>query len=381
MGKLTYTATGNVASFKSMDDLPFEHMKVTLPVVQAGTGNPDLSNIREITPWTECVINHAGRNLLDDDNVGWVSKYFINEQGVVTSSSSYKYTSEYIPVLPNTTYTFSLKKGTSNTAISVCKYTADKTFTERVVVAVSSSVTYQYGSMTMDADTRFIRFSCRANATDVQIEYGSTPTEYKAYSSNTIPVSWQSTVSDVYIGELDVITGVLTTGYACKILNGTETWVHLWGDETANGVFRFAPKSVLSGAKSGTLYVNFAKNATITSYNIGHGIYMNLSSNYLNIRNSMSAELGNSTHEDLADAWKAYLAEKYANNTPFIIVYPIETPVSYQLTATQVKSKIGDNNIWSDIGTSIEAEYQFIDHLALKRGLMLQIAPETRIDI
>ena len=38
-------------------------------------------------------------------------------------------------------------------------------------------------------------------------------------------------------------------------------------------------------------------------------------------------------------------------------VYPLAIPLTYQLSATEIKSLLGINNIWSDVG-DVDVEYR-----------------------
>jgi hypothetical protein len=39
------------------------------------------------------------------------------------------------------------------------------------------------------------------------------------------------------------------------------------------------------------------------------------------------------------------------------LVYELATPLTYQLTPTQVKSLLGSNNVWADCGKILEGQY------------------------
>jgi hypothetical protein len=39
------------------------------------------------------------------------------------------------------------------------------------------------------------------------------------------------------------------------------------------------------------------------------------------------------------------------------LVYELATPITYQLTPTQVKSLLGSNNVWADCGDVIDGKY------------------------
>lgn len=50
--------------------------------------------------------------------------------------------------------------------------------------------------------------------------------------------------------------------------------------------------------------------------------------------------------------WKAYLAEH-----PLQVLGQLVTPVTYQLTPTEVRSLLGVNNVWADCGAVTELKY------------------------
>ena len=199
MGKLTHTVSGSVASFRSADRMPIDGCTVGIWFAQSGSGDPDISNIRPITPLTGCNLYQAGQNIFDNENAGWVESKYLNTNGVEASNSSYHYTANYIPVCPNTSYTFSLTKSSASVAITVCKYDINKTFTNRVVAVNASSSISQSGAITTDSDTYFVRFSCYDGATNVMIEVGAnehtnySSSMYKAYSGTKTQISWQNT--------------------------------------------------------------------------------------------------------------------------------------------------------------------------------------------
>ena len=362
------TATGTTAKFNT-DVFGFlDSLTVGVQFVQSGSGDPAIDNIRPIIPFTGLDIYRTGTNIFDNDNAGWVEKKYLNANGVEASNSSYHYTANYIPVCPNTSYTFSLTKSSASVAITVCKYDINKTFTDRVIAVNSSSSISQSGAITTDSDTYFVRFSCYDGATNVMIEVGSNEhsgynsSMYKPYAGSKISFDWSSTAGNIYIGTLNVKTGVLTSTHAVKSFDGTESWSHQWGTETANGVFRVGATitTICPGIVAGDKYANFTKSANVTSNTTLYGMYFKLSNTsnpYMNIRNSMSAEVGNSTKEEMLAAWKALLAEQYENGTPYQLVYSINPSVTYQLTAQQVKSLVGENNIFADSNGNVEVKY------------------------
>ena len=46
-----------------------------------------------------------------------------------------------------------------------------------------------------------------------------------------------------------------------------------------------------------------------------------------------------------------------ADDTEIQVVYPLATPIEYQLTPQQVTTLIGTNNVWSDANGNTEVSY------------------------
>ena len=63
MGNLTYTTSGNIASFRSAAKVPVENFKCHFMPIQEGSGDPSSSNIRPIVGHTTCTAYRAGKNI------------------------------------------------------------------------------------------------------------------------------------------------------------------------------------------------------------------------------------------------------------------------------------------------------------------------------
>ncbi|MGJ1042724.1 hypothetical protein ACR77V_12870, partial [Staphylococcus epidermidis] len=54
---------------------------------------------------------------------------------------------------------------------------------------------------------------------------------------------------------------------------------------------------------------------------------------------------------------KEWLANQHTANTPVQIMGVLNTPITYQLTPTQIRTLVGNNNIWADTGDIISGKY------------------------
>ena len=158
---------------------------------------------------------------------------------------------------------------------------------------------------------------------------------YEPYKGNTYSVSFGS-AGTVYGGTLDVVSGQLTVERAFITLDETANWS--WSTATLRPHVLISGMEI-KGAVISNMYPysssNVAVDGTITT-NAGSG-------NDVWIYDTVNAP-------DL-NSWKTFVA---SNNLQ--VVYTLATPLTYQLTATQVAFLLGTNNIWSNTG-DISIEY------------------------
>ena len=150
--------------------------------------------------------------------------------------------------------------------------------------------------------------------------------------ATTYAVDWTSEAGTVYGGHVDLATGELVVDRASVDL-GTLTWLKNWGQSAdPTGVFYSLIISNIDMNKSGICtsyaYVTDNPNAipdkSFTMYGSGR-IYVKDTS-YDDATNFKTAVSG------------------------VIVVYELATPLTYQLTAQDIITLVGDNYIWSDSG-------------------------------
>ena len=184
---------------------------------------------------------------------------------------------------------------------------------------------------------------------NISINYPSRFTDYHAYTGNV-----------VYGGELDVTAGVLTAKYKKIVLDGTENWSGTdGGDMYAINDANYLDGRVQSVGKrikgfcshiadvivSGNWYID----PSALSPNSSIGTYLNA--------NDMQGTAWGQSFATLA-SWKAYLAAQAAAGTPVTYIYELATPISIQLTPTEIDTLRGDNVIWADCGDITNCEYR-----------------------
>ena len=132
---------------------------------------------------------------------------------------------------------------------------------------------------------------------------------------------------DVYGGELDTASGVLTVTHKAVELDGTESWSIAWGD-TNPALYTILSNPADGENNSGT-FSRFGYANVYSSGGVGAKCYLASGSFRFICRFDGQPE----TTTD----WKALLAEWATDGKPLQAVYPLETPVTIQLTEAEVR--------------------------------------------
>lgn len=256
--------------------------------------------------------------------------------------------------LPAGTYYASLT-GTSNAANTMWK----------VVNGTASMLVQGDGSFTLTETAEvFFRLYIDNGTTATgnayaQVESGSSATSFSPYSNicpitgrtglsvyvsptqniadaTTYAVDWTSEAGTVYGGTVDVVTGVLTVTMAYLGLSG-RTWTMT--TETGGNVFSC---NALTGTNGKALNYNFVCNkykavakyrSQLVSGEIG-------TYNGTNGRNRFSICDNNYS---TVEGFVASISDLY-------VCYELATPLTYNLTAQEVTTLVGANNVLSDSG-------------------------------
>ena len=170
----------------------------------------------------------------------------------------------------------------------------------------------------------------------------------------TYSITFPTEAGTVYGGTLDVTNGVLTVDKAMVDL-GTLTWSSGFG-----GFISPSLKNVI---------VNVSSNAVVPNI---------ISSEYKTTPYSSQSDKTISLvwHADPAYAYINYIRVKdstYTDATAFKtamsgvqLCYQLATPITYTLTPTEIKSLLGDNNVWADAGDT-EVTYRADTKLYIER--------------
>lgn len=316
------------------------------------------SNICPISGFTGLNVYRTGKNLLDPsaqtEDVSTRKRWYWTDGFLLEAHKSYTFTEFHDGAGDVTVYFMPMD--------SVDPLAYD-----------SHTVTY---TPTADVYVRFQAFRSDGipTGTVYQLEVCSTASAYTPYQGTTYPVSWQSEAGAVYGGALDVVSGVLTVTHKYLLADGTN--VACTGGYSS-GANRLPAINVSANkAKADSHPV-----ASYLVYNEDPEYHQNTicvfsSGNYIALRIYDIKGIGEgqayADNEALYAAANAYLQ---SNNLE--ILYELATPVTYQLTPTEVETLVGENVCWHDANGDISVTYRADPTLFVDKKLSVIPDPPT----
>ena len=335
----------------------------------SATSYEPYSNICPIEGFDTVGIASAGKNLLPQFGEKWVNGYTANWIACVKSGNAPTYPFTFVtsgegaytnvPVcailcFPNTEYTITPPVN-MKAVVTEYKTIADVTDSNKAIKTWQSTGTgYKVGPITrttaVNAHALVVAFSNWNGSASItlqkneefQLELGQAATAYEPYYGDSISLNLVSsagstvyggtvTVNEDGSGTLVVDRGRVTIDNFLNLSSGTQPNGLHWSDTTQN-VFNINVNaesicSMLADRKDGNVGWG-SKTECFAIGTTGLRIY---------------------TTETTNDAFR----EKYKDVK---ITYGFNTPLVYQLTATQLQTFVSMNHIWTD-GTSIELDY------------------------
>ena len=324
-------ASGAIASFATDISDKLFSCYVNVVASQAGSGTPAPDNVRAISGWSACNLTGCGYNVWNESTeIGNID----NSTGEDTPSNNILRTKGYIVVKPNTNY-YVKTPTDSGKNLTVFFYDVNKNFI--------SLVYKQNDLVTTPVNSMYMRFKIgSAYGTtynnDISINYPSTDTSYHKYNGTTHTIPFGQTV---YGGVLDVLSGVLTVTHG-RVDLGSLSWLYTTGTGS-----RMYCDFTMSGSGSPTDKSDIVCEMfeTATSNEVYSHVYDNIIA-YDNSGNHLWCY--SSSYTDANDFTIA-VTGKY-------LVYKLATPITIQLTPTEVKTILGQNNIFGDCG-DIDLKY------------------------
>lgn len=336
----TETITGNIATFEGTDTTAIKSVVAQIVPKQEGSGDPSPTNVRPISGWSGVEVNHSGKNLLDllshykMTNEGGVT-FIVNDDGTITANGTpdgsgtpqirwrftgaelAKFNGMIINGCPNSNCRVLIEKETSpwtnfasdsgNGAV-IHDIPDDPNYNVVVIVRVQPP-----NSVNNVVFKPMIRLATVMDDT------------YEPYQGQTITKSLGRTV---YGGTLDVVSGKLVIDRAFKQVAPTDT-MRMVGDICQ---VNYAPPS--DNAWQNLICSHFpTKSIWSGTTNEGIGCWSGqFYFRWLAIGTTI-------------EAWRQFFTD---NNVQF--TYTLATPIEVTLTPTEVKTLLGNNNIWADSG-------------------------------
>ena len=285
-------------------------------------------NICPIIGWTECEVVRTGKNLFDEE--------YPNIQG---SAVRYK------PIFVGDGGTYILSTTTpQNTANATNLFF----LSGNVSTGANSTINGVYVGHPKTAESidGYVTIAYRnANGVDprnyeAQLELGSTATSYEPYKGQTYPITFPTEAGTVYGGYVDVTGGELVVDMVTRTLDGTEPgWTINVNPNNPKRTYAYNKNASMGEILTTTEIISsYIPSAIFSGNNEVEGIYVD-PAGYLFIRTAPMVEMTALVN------WTTYLS-----NNPLQVVYKLAEPIHYPLTPTEIKTLLGQNNIFADTG-------------------------------
>ena len=365
------TVTGNPASFEASGSGKLLSLSVPFSPIQDlhGYANPwpagGGKNKFEVVPFSVGEMNGITFTYNSDGSV--------TVNGTATARA-YKYLRTYsagwFPI--GTTYTFRLAGVPSTASAAFLNFSYSDngttyagsygTLTYEGTKTITSA--HQYNSVLLDIPAGQ---SFNNNKIYVNAEVGTTASAWTPYSNicpisgrtglsvyvsptqdvadaTTYAIDWTSEAGTVYGGTLDVVTGVLTID-RIGITPSVESLQSINAYGIANFAFSMSQNALNTQFAKANAISNVLKTQTSSiASTTEQGIMIaNATSGYVRL--------------DSAVASTAEQANTWISDNGLLFVYYLATPLTYQLTPTQIALILGQNYVWSDSNEAVTLTY------------------------
>ena len=345
---MTEIATGAIASFDDgADNIPMKSLLVNIDPVQSGSGDPSPSNVRAINGHSAVNVYKGGRNLYNA-SVQRINSDFTSRSGDVFTVawtngaiqiSGKTLDGTFLQTFPAGTYT--VKLAGSGSISNIIVQIASKSTNNALKTIYGPQNAYTFTATEEFYVVIYGNYNNPGTATfTVQLEAGETAHDYEAYKSFTdLTISLGQTV---YGGTLDVVSGEGTDDMKLVDL-GNYTWLG------SNGVFYIR----LDDAYAPYNDYDFIAKAVCSNYKVmsRNALYTNTNNNAFSIHKTDHVYF--TIRDNSYTAASAFQSAMNGVN----LCYQVATGTALTLSATEVDTLLGANNIWADTGDTT-AEYR-----------------------
>lgn len=336
----TFTLTAASATVKIYVPGAGTYTNIQLEEGSSATAYAPYENICPISGRDSVTVTRTGKNLFD------VSQMHLNKR---YNGSDYTGESAGTFKLPPGTYTIRLNDTSVFSSVAVARSKKPYPFTlskaelngtvniqtassHMATYVIDDTYPYIYVAPSTPTATTEADF---ANA-KIQLEIGSTPSDYEPFDGASVTVQLGQTV---YGGTVDFTTGEMTVDRAMVTFDGG-----FYKHSTALNAFY--KNNAVSNAAEGKCVSNLFKYKASVLSSLAVEEFT-IDTNYTRVAFKTDIFSG-------ATECNAYLAEH-----PLTVVYPLADPIIIQLTPAQLSTLKGQNNVWSD-GDSVEMTYKAV---------------------
>lgn len=345
----TDTESGPVASFPDgADSIPVKDLSVAITPSQSGSGDPSPSNVRPISGWTGATILRAGVNLFNK-TTATLGKSINGSGGITNRSGTDAFYSDFIPIYAEVGMRFRhTAPGVSAKTMRIVLYDKNKGYMrgEATPSAGGNTCAITISQSDVDAGAAYLRISAySAGVYDYAMctVGNDVAQEYSPYVGTVYAVTFPSEAGTVYGGTLNVTTGVLTVDRAFTTFDGSEDESWTVASDSAR---KYIAVADIDTGTPDTEKLNGLQSNMFKAWSYSGGPASATANTPVITGRYNIAQINVFYNEyNTVENWKAYLS---SNNLQ--VVYPLAVPITYQLTSQEVRTVLGSNNIWADIG-------------------------------
>lgn len=307
-------------------------VKLQIELGSTATSWTPYSNICPISGHTGVHVERTGGNIWDEE---WESGQYngnVNTGNITKAADNTRIRSKNdIPVKENTTYYVFAPQ-------PLFAYFLDKDKNWMNRVGYNGTTLAKNASFTTPEGCAYIKFftvNTAAYDKNISINYPSTDHEYHAYQGETIPVSWESEAGTVYGGELDVVSGKLTVDRVYALLDDASLWTEISSGTTPYAYqYYFRNRKIYANSYTGLM----CSVMPVNSSNQNFTARWSSATSFTFCIKATNPELSIDVFKDLS------------SRRELSISYELAEPIEYTLTPQEVKTYLGQNNIWNDVG-------------------------------
>ena len=377
---MTQTIEGNIVSFHSAEKANITSLKAYFKPFQTGTGIPSPSNSMPIQGWnniklfyTPSYIDLTPSNFTTITQDGATFSYLGNNtfdfSGGITSNGLGIEMSVSFTFKANTTYNFLIIRSPdhqmSDTLSSIgiqFKANGSNAMLLRPNGAWNNNIFSASYTFNQAYNVDILKFGIVSDNGKFTMKV--------IVTENVIQTQSTALENSIYGGYIDLINGKLIQTHHKVTFDGTENITSTFAGPDDNFIrvtFYSSNNSskILLGKKlaqqnSNSCKYSHGKYEMSNTIDVSKGgVASNSSETMTLVIIHLPIELY--TSSSVTSDIKAYLKDQYDNGTPVEIVYELKDPIEYQLTPSQLKTFLGENNIWSNTNDTIKITYEFND--------------------